>query len=841
MANDAGKQVYDGFVQRGFTPVQAAVLTGNFQQESGFNPNAWNAKERAGGGLQWRLDRLTGLVNYAKATSRDANDLNTQQDFVVHEMKGPEAKSAAAFLKAGDLQTANAALKKYVRYGDNSEGTRLQYASAYAGDPPQNAAVNAAAAEGAPGSRVASNQFVNPMFPDAPAAPPAAVSAPAASSPIPAPQAAPAPAQSDDDLLNTFLPPKADFAPAAGPATTPSSGQVSDDDLLKQWVAPTAEVPAKPQAGAVPTEQPSFLDQAKSVAGKVIDAIPIIGPVNKLMMQAASPDASGNSLSGYQPSSVPFLDPVNAFASSAVNAIPVVGPALNSMGNRFDAGVASLVEGKPVTPEDRAAVNAADRAQFPNAATAGTVAGTVAPIAIGGSTAVGGKLLGMTGNALMRTGMSAASSAAIGGADTLARGGSWDDAKNNALMSGAIGGAVPAIGGAIGAGFNKLLSGTSPEVAKLAQLARDKYNIPVGPGQMSENPMVRTADSVVAKMPFSGGTVSNGQQQGAFNRAVANTFGERASSITSDVMANAKTRIGTMFDSVAQRTPVIPADPAFANDVMSLVQNAKQTMTTDEFGPIGKQVEAVLQKFQQNNSTIDGDVYQALTRKGAPLDIAMTKGNPNIRYFAGQLRDALDGALERAAPADALADLKTARSQWKAMRTVEDLSEKAPTGDISPALLMGAVRQSYGDMAYGGGGDLADLARIGQQFLKSPPSSGTAERLAIMKGLGLTGGGLAGAGGLLMNPSTIPMAAAIGIPTAAGYLAASKGAGALMRSDALANKLIGNSLGVRINPSQLTAPNMLMRTVPPAVMQQDNLLMQGQGGPGTPPHVIVRY
>ena len=55
------------------------------------------------------------------------------------------------------------------------------------------------------------------------------------------------------------------------------------------------------------------------------------------------------------------------------------------------------------------------------------------------------------------------------------------------------------------------------------------------------------------------------------------------------------------------------------------------------------------------------------------------------------------------------------------MKTIEPLVAKSPTGDISPALLMSQVNKSYGGMAYNGGGDMGDLARIGQKFLKEPP------------------------------------------------------------------------------------------------------------------------
>lgn len=127
--------LYSALMQRGWSPVQAAALVGNMQQESNLNPQAFNAPEGAHGLLQWRLDRWNGLQNFAAARGTSPFDRDTQLDFINYEMNGPEARNAAAFRNAADLPAANAALKGYIRYGDNSQGTRLQYASAAAGLP----------------------------------------------------------------------------------------------------------------------------------------------------------------------------------------------------------------------------------------------------------------------------------------------------------------------------------------------------------------------------------------------------------------------------------------------------------------------------------------------------------------------------------------------------------------------------------------------------------------------------------------------------------------------------------------------------------------------------------
>ena len=128
----SAQTIYQGLVARGFNPAQAAALTGNIQQESNFSTGANNPGEGAYGLIQWRLDRRDNLNAFAQAQGKPVNDLDTQLDFIKHEMGGSEAKNAAAFLAATDVASANAALHQYIRYGDNTEGQRLANAQAIA-------------------------------------------------------------------------------------------------------------------------------------------------------------------------------------------------------------------------------------------------------------------------------------------------------------------------------------------------------------------------------------------------------------------------------------------------------------------------------------------------------------------------------------------------------------------------------------------------------------------------------------------------------------------------------------------------------------------------------------
>lgn len=123
-----GTEIVKSLIARGYSPIHAAALAGHALQESGGSPYALNADEGAHGILQWRNDRWDNLQKFAKAQGKSPDDQNVQLDFIGHEMQGPEAKAGTAFRSATDLPSASAALKKFIRYGDNSDETRLNNA-----------------------------------------------------------------------------------------------------------------------------------------------------------------------------------------------------------------------------------------------------------------------------------------------------------------------------------------------------------------------------------------------------------------------------------------------------------------------------------------------------------------------------------------------------------------------------------------------------------------------------------------------------------------------------------------------------------------------------------------
>lgn len=128
-------QAFKYYMGRGLNPAQAAALVGNMMQESGLNPNANNYEKdskgfsNSSGIMQWRRERLDGLKSYAQSLGKSWNDFEVQLDWALKEMNGPEARNSARFRNATTVADANAGLKSFIRYGDESLGVRGQNAN----------------------------------------------------------------------------------------------------------------------------------------------------------------------------------------------------------------------------------------------------------------------------------------------------------------------------------------------------------------------------------------------------------------------------------------------------------------------------------------------------------------------------------------------------------------------------------------------------------------------------------------------------------------------------------------------------------------------------------------
>lgn len=507
------------------------------------------------------------------------------------------------------------------------------------------------------------------------------------------------------------------------------------------------------------------LDQAPATAPGLPEGFTLDPPPPQGVMPAAE---RGAGLGARDLIQGVFGGPYDLIAKG-INATGVL-PHINTMSeNLTSAGLPS-----PATPTERfiSSVQEPVAGVLGSVATGGLLSRAASPVARG------------IGNMLLTQPATQAIAAGAGGGV----GEATDNPNLGLLTALAVPLARPGLG-AIGRGAERLAMGdASAADGQLGQIARDKYNIPIDATDLQNNQMNRTMIDQAGKLPFAGARAAVAAKREAWQSAIANEMGENAQAFTPDVMSRADTRIGQTFDDVASRTTIPLAQSSrLLTDLAAITPQARQVIGPNEMAPLQGQIREIANLIGQNNGQISGDAYQALTRLGSPLS-RLEKNPGAVGDFASDIRDKLDDAFQRSAsPADQQA-LSQARYQYRVMRTIDPLVAGSRDGNITPdAFMQKALTSSRrfdaptGGMAYTGGGNIGELARIGK-LMRAAPDSGTGDRLMI---------NAAAAGG-------IPALANISLPAAMGTaatLAANRGIGSYLRSNGLAERAIQNATG----------------------------------------------
>jgi hypothetical protein len=339
--------------------------------------------------------------------------------------------------------------------------------------------------------------------------------------------------------------------------------------------------------------------------------------------------------------------------------------------------------------------------------------------------------------------------------------------------------------------------GTIPsDDAALADVARNKYGINLTADQLGGNPGAKLFRSTSDSLPFSGAGSDIANTQAQFNAAVSRTIGENSAKLTPDVMNSANDRIGQAFDDIASRNS-LKVDPQLENNLQNTMSEAGKNLDGSELKQLNNIFDNVFDKVDSSTGAMDGTAYRAIVSKGGALGRALSSNDSNVAHFAGQIKGALDDAFERSISPDDAGAYAAAKQQWGNLKTIEaNVAQNG--GNVSPSRLASDINNSKfskNATAYGEGGDLGELATIGQKFMKPPQSSGTAERLASLGGLGAIGAG----GNALLTGSLAGAAQGLGVVPA--VLAANRFAvNPMLRSKWMANGLINRSLNPATTP-----------------------------------------
>jgi hypothetical protein len=320
--------------------------------------------------------------------------------------------------------------------------------------------------------------------------------------------------------------------------------------------------------------------------------------------------------------------------------------------------------------------------------------------------------------------------------------GTPEEKGKRAATAGAFGG----VAGGLTAAAAKVLQGVTnqltPEARRLAGLAESKFNIPLDAADKTGNKSLQTMNAVMESMPATAGAeaAKRTAQKQAFTREVMRTTGETAEEATGATWEAAKKRLGGDFERIFGKVHVNLDDEGVQAGLSKVVQEAADTLPPDQAAVVVKRVGHLLDKIDDNGA-VAGKAYQAWRSQ-----VQKQAEGSSDQWLGTQLRNlyrTVDEAAYKAA-ADAGEDvaLRTARSQYRNLKTIKPIVDKSTDGTISPRLLLGQAK--------GMGGDLEELGKIGHRFVaEQVPNSGTPQRAlaqSLMTG-GLVGGGTLAAGG----------------------------------------------------------------------------------------------
>lgn len=375
----------------------------------------------------------------------------------------------------------------------------------------------------------------------------------------------------------------------------------------------------------------------------------------------------------------------------------------------------------------------------------------------------------------------------------------------NAGVSATAGLIGQGVANGIGRVMKPVQSSLNPEQQRLAALAL-KEGIPLDAAAQTGSKPLQAINSVMSNLPLTAGAEASKQEgvKSALNQAVLKRGGIDGIAATPDVLGAQKKALGSVFEDVASRNAIDFNKGAVTTKLADIAKEAERRLAQP--GPIVNTVDDILADASKTGS-MPGLKYQ-----GWRSTLNSMAGNDTQGKLAGDIKRALNEAFDaQVSGADGEA-WKTASRQYANLKTISKAmggaGNDAVSGNIPPAQLAAALRNSVSTEGKAlGYGDLNDLTRIGQLFVRDQvPNSGTAQR-QFYQSL-LTGGGLGG-GAMMMGADP---ATALGVGAAS--LAGPKLAQALMNAKPVQNYLAN---GVT-NTNVLALAEALKRTAPAAAI-----------------------
>lgn len=372
---------------------------------------------------------------------------------------------------------------------------------------------------------------------------------------------------------------------------------------------------------------------------------------------------------------------------------------------------------------------------------AGEIAGTAGA---GGAVAnVAGRVPGVASaapnllNAVRSSGLTAGSA----GLPTRVLGGAISGGAQAALVNpedagaGAlIGGAMPVVtkvGGKLGelagSGVRKSIGTASPEVAALANRAKE-LGIDIPADRLIDSKPLNAMAAGLNYVPFSGRAATETRMEKQLTRATSRLIGQDSDNMMG-ALRKAGDELGSKFDSTL-RSNALTFDKQLLDETASVFNTAQKELGSDALRPIQNQVDEIISKG--SSGSIDG---QAAYNIKKTLD-RLGRGNGPEAYHALELKRVLLGALDRSLGPEKAAAFAKTRQQYSNMLALEKIAKNGVEGDISVARLANLPNINNEP--------LQEIANIAAQFVKTREGAHGAAQRAGAAGLMAFVGGPAG-------------------------------------------------------------------------------------------------
>lgn len=236
-----------------------------------------------------------------------------------------------------------------------------------------------------------------------------------------------------------------------------------------------------------------------------------------------------------------------------------------------------------------------------------------------------------------------------------------------------------------------------------------------------------------------------------YTRAIGRQIGLDSPTLTQAELGQARLAAGQDLNTLRGQITIAP-DTQLAQDIVGIAQSMRTGLA-----PLTNAIPQIKQGIRSittaaSTGQITGAQYLSMTGKGGVLKNMIDSNDPNQQTYGGMLKDALDSAIDRQAPAGMMDSITDAKRRYAIAKGLEPAVANAQNGILTPANVTAAFKNSPGQQ-------MKDLADIGK-FLPRPDQTGAPRQ---------------GVGGVLMN-NALPLIAA----GAAGGLGTFGGASGLV-------------------------------------------------------------